>query len=118
VTPKEPPAGAEPPSAPPPRSQVVAPGARRPRLELVQVKGSPSEAEIEVIRRAIEESVVQERRERQASVWMRAGRAQGRRLGMTDYRDRFSHDDVWRLSARFPYGGREYSGLHGRGDAK
>jgi hypothetical protein len=49
---------------------------------------------------------------------MRAGRAQGRRLGMTDYRDRFSHEDAWRLSARFPYGGREYSGLDGRGDAK
>jgi hypothetical protein len=93
-------------------------GARRPRLELVGVSGSPTPEELEVIRGAIEEVVVQERRERQASVWMRAGRAQGRRLGMTDYRDRFSHEDAWRLSARFPYGGREYSGLDGRGDAK
>jgi hypothetical protein len=37
---------------------------------------------------------------------------------MLDYRDRFSHEDAWRLSARFPYGGREYPGLNGRGDAK
>jgi hypothetical protein len=73
---------------------------------------------MEVIRAAVEESVVQERREKQASVWMRAGRAQGRRLGMSDYRDRFSHEDAWRLSARFPYGGREYPGLDGRGDTK
>jgi hypothetical protein len=37
---------------------------------------------------------------------------------MFDYRDRFSSEDAWRLSARFPFGGREYSGLHGRGDAR
>jgi hypothetical protein len=91
---------------------------RRPRLEIVEVAGSPSEAELEILRRAVEEAVVQERREKQASVWMRAGRAQGRRLGMTDYRDRFSLEDAWRLSARFPYGGREFPGLNGRGDAK
>ena len=91
---------------------------RRPRLELVEVKGSPSDAELDVIRSAVEEAIVQDRRERQASVWMRAGRAQGRRLGMSDYRDRFSREDAWRLSARFPYGGREFPGLNGRGDAK
>jgi hypothetical protein len=37
---------------------------------------------------------------------------------MFDYRDRFSAEDAWRLSARFPFGGREYAGRHGRGDAK
>ena len=37
---------------------------------------------------------------------------------MLDYRDRFAKDDAWRLSARFPFGGREYPGLNGRADAK
>jgi hypothetical protein len=37
---------------------------------------------------------------------------------MFDYRDRFSSDDAWRLSTRFPFGGREYPGRHGRGDAR
>jgi hypothetical protein len=37
---------------------------------------------------------------------------------MYDYRDRFEAEDAWRLSARFPAGGREYPGLSGRGDAR
>jgi hypothetical protein len=37
---------------------------------------------------------------------------------MGDYRDRFDPEEAWRLSLRFPNGGREYPGLHGRGDAK
>ena len=90
----------------------------RPHLELVKVSGSPSDDEKDVIRMALEEMVEAERRERAGSLWMRAGRAQGRRLGMSDYRDRFAKEDAWRLSARFPYGGREYPGLVGRGDAR
>ncbi len=87
-------------------------------FESIDVTGNPSEEEVAAIGTALEELVEQERRGRAASVWRRAGRAQGRRLGMTDYRDRFSRDDAWRLSARFPFGGREYPGLIGRGDAK
>jgi len=37
---------------------------------------------------------------------------------MFDYRDRFTRDDAWRLSTRFPFGGREYPGRVGRGDTK
>jgi len=37
---------------------------------------------------------------------------------MGDYRDRFESAEAWRLSTRFPVGGREYPGLNGRGDAK
>jgi hypothetical protein len=90
----------------------------RPNLELVSVDGHPTDEQQKAIRKALEEMIVAERRERSGSLWMRAGRAQGRRLGMSDYRDRFARDDAWRLSARFPYGGREYPGLVGRGDAK
>jgi hypothetical protein len=88
------------------------------RLELVAVDGQPTEAEMKIIERAVEHHVERQRSAAAPSIWRRAGRAQGRRLGMFDYRDRFSAEDAWRLSARFPFGGREYSGLHGRGDAR
>ena len=94
------------------------PGVHRPRLKIVSIEGSVTETEQEAIQEALVEAVEEERRARRGSVWARSGRAQGRRLGMYDYRDRFSSDDAWRLSVRFPTGGREYQGLIGRGDAK
>ena len=115
---------------PPDRSEAGAPtnraapnpqspsGRRPPRLQIVSVSGNPNEEETAALRRALEEVVERERRTVGASLWKRAGRAQGRRLGMYDYRDRFEASDAWRLSARFPAGGREYPGLNGRGDAK
>ena len=91
---------------------------RRPRLELVSVEGAATEDE----KRAIEEALVQmveaERAATSSSLWLRAARSQGRRLGMLDYRDRFSREDAWRLSTRFPFGGREYPGRVGRGDTR
>ncbi len=91
---------------------------RRPRLELVSVGGHPTRSEERAIQTAVEEIVAAERHEREGSLWLRAGRAYGRRLGMLDYRDRFTREDAWRLSARFPAGGRDYPGLGGRGDAR
>ena len=91
---------------------------RRPNLEIVSVDGNASEAEQRVIEEALTELIESERHARATSVWLRAARGEARRLGMYDYRDRFSANDAWRLSARFPAGGREYSGLNGRGDAK
>lgn len=87
-------------------------------LELVAVDGNPTSGEQAAALEALERLVDLERQAVSGSLWLRAGRAQGRRLGMLDYRDRFSRDDAWRLSARFPLGGREYPGLAGRGDAK
>jgi len=94
------------------------PSKKRPRLELVSVDGNPTESELSAIAQALEQHVEDQRAAAAPSIWRRAGRAQGRRLGMFDYRDRFSAEDAWRLSARFPFGGREYAGRHGRGDAK
>ena len=91
---------------------------RRPRLEVVSVTGAPSEEEQRAIQAALEDAVEEERKARETSLWLRAARSQGRRLGMLDYRDRFRREDAWRLSARFPFGGREYSGRYGRGDTK
>jgi hypothetical protein len=94
---------------------------RRPdrrRLTLVDVTGNPTDEERRALEETLERVVEEERRATEASLWLRAGRAQGRRLGNLDYRDRFSREDAWRLSARFPFGGREYPGLNGRGDAK
>ena len=91
---------------------------RKPKLELVSIDGNPTESEKRALHEALEEMVEQERQATSSSVWLRAARSQGRRLGMLDYRDRFTRDDAWRLSARFPYGGREYPGRNGRGDTK
>jgi hypothetical protein len=92
---------------------------RRPRhLRLVSIDGNATEAEREVVLAALEHLVDREREVREISIWKRAARSQGRRLGMSDYRDRFSREDAWRLSTRFPFGGREYPGLVGRGDAR
>ena len=92
---------------------------RRPRrFEVVAVDGNPTEAERAAIETALEQELEVERAATAPSLWLRAGRSQGRRLGMYDYRDRFAHEDAWRLSLRMPAGGREYPGLNGRGDAK
>ena len=91
---------------------------RGPRMRLVSVDGNPTEQEKRALEAALEKLAEEERRARSSSAWLRAARAQGRRLGMFDYRDRFSAADAWRLSTRFPFGGREYPGLNGRADAK
>jgi hypothetical protein len=90
----------------------------RPRVEIESVSPPPTPEERAVLEAALREIVERERQARASSLWLRAARSQGRRLGMLDCRDRFAKDDAWRLSARFPFGGREYPGLNGRGDAK
>jgi hypothetical protein len=88
------------------------------RIELESISPAPTAEEERALRAALGELVERERQAASSSLWLRAARSQGRRLGMLDYRDRFAKDDAWRLSARFPFGGREYPGLNGRGDAK
>lgn len=90
----------------------------KPHLELVAIEGSPTEEEEGAIRAALEDLIEREREIAAPSVWKRAARGQGRRLGMLDYRDRFNNEDAWRLSTRFPSGGREYPGRVGRGDSR
>jgi hypothetical protein len=89
-----------------------------PRLEIVSVDGDPTPEERAAVERAVAAIVESERRAQSSSAWLRASRSKSRRLGMFDYRDRFTNEDAWRLSARFPFGGREYPGLVGRGDAR
>ena len=94
------------------------PRARRPELQIVDASGSPTPAELDAIKEALVEAVEDERKAHAASLWLRSARAQGRRLGMYDYRDRFQKEDAWRLSVRMPAGGREYPGRLGRGDTR
>ncbi len=89
-----------------------------PNIEITGVTGKPSTEDLTIISRALETAIEHEREATRPSLWLRGARAQGRRLGVFDYRDRLTHADSWRLSARFPFGGREYRGLWGRGDAK
>lgn len=88
------------------------------RLEIVSVDGNPTAAELQAAEEVIERLLESQRATATPSLWLRAARSQGRRLGMFDYRDRFESADAWRLSTRFPFGGREYPGRHGRGDAR
>lgn len=92
--------------------------ARRPHVELVAIAGNATDTERAAALEAIVALTEEERRAERSSVWLRSARAQGRRLGMYDYRDRFDAADAWRLSTRFPSGGREYPGRNGRGDTK
>jgi hypothetical protein len=87
-------------------------------LEIISVTPEPSAQERAALQGALGQIAASEMRARAASVWLRAGRARGRRLGMYDYRDRFDATDAWRLSLRFPTGGREYQGKPGRADAR
>ena len=87
-------------------------------VEITSISGNPTDEERAAIEVALADIIEREHRARAASIWRRASRSQGRRLGMSDYRDRFEVADAWRLSARFPFGGRKYQGLNGRGDAK
>jgi hypothetical protein len=87
-------------------------------LELVSIDGNPTEVERAAIEETLEQIVASERAQTRASLWRRASRSHARGLGIYDYRDRFSADDRWRLSTRFPFGGREYSGRAGRGDSR
>jgi hypothetical protein len=91
---------------------------RRRHLEVVSMEGAPSDLERLAIEEVLEQMLEAERAAASPSLWLRAARAHGRRLGMFDYRDRFSREDAWRLSTRFPFGGREYPGRYGRGDTK
>jgi hypothetical protein len=88
------------------------------RLEIVAVEGNPTAGELEAAKEVIARLVDSDRAAATPSVWLRAARSQGRRLGMFDYRDRFERAEAWRLSTRFPFGGREYPGRYGRGDTK
>jgi hypothetical protein len=88
------------------------------RIDVERISPPPTDEERAVLEAALEEIVERERQATASSLWLRAARSQGRRLGMLDYRDRFAKDDAWRLSTRFPFGGREYPGLNGRADAK
>lgn len=91
---------------------------RRTPLEIVHIQGDPTEDEREEIEAVLVKLIRTEIQESTPSLWARSGRAQSRRLGMFDYRDRFTQDDAWRLSVRMPFGGREYPGRWGRADTK
>jgi hypothetical protein len=67
---------------------------RRRHLELVQVAGNPTNEERRALGKALEALIESERQAGTPSMWLRAGRGQGRRLGMYDYRDRFSREDA------------------------
>ena len=87
-------------------------------FEIISITPRPGEDERGALETALTELMAAEKHGPSESLWALAGRARGRRLGLSDYGERLDAADVWRLSLRWPTGGREYQGLAGRADAR
>src|SRR5437588_3784062 len=61
---------------------AVKPHRKGVRFELVSVEGNPARDEYQAILRTLEDMLETEHEGRTPSLWLRASRAQGRRLGM------------------------------------
>jgi hypothetical protein len=80
-----------------------------------RIAPEPRPDDREAILAAVRELLRQEARRAQPSAWTLAGWTH-KRTGISDLKRRFPHP--WRMSARLGWGGREFPGLHGRGDAR
>ncbi len=83
----------------------------------IRITPEPSEEDREAILRAVRELLRAEERRARPPMWTVAGWTY-RRTGVMDLRKAAGELRAWTLSARLPWGGREYPGLIGRGDAK
>ncbi len=80
-----------------------------------RISPDPPPSEREAILRAMREVLEHEAALALPPLWTIAGWTH-KRTGVTDLGRWLPN--VWRLAARLPWGGREYPGLIGRGDAK
>jgi hypothetical protein len=81
----------------------------------VHVSPEPAPDDREAILAAVREVLRREEALARPSPWRLAGWT-AQRVGVRDLG--FSPDRRWALSARLPLGGRIFSGMNGRGDAK
>jgi hypothetical protein len=81
----------------------------------IDITPEPSEADREAILAAVREVLKREESFVRPSPWRLAGWT-GQRVGVIDLD--MPAGRRWALSARLPLGGRIFSGLNGRGDAK
>lgn len=74
----------------------------------MKISPEPSKDDAEVIRAALRKTLAREAENLEPNIWT----ISGWRAGIRDL------DVDWSLSNRMPWGGRQYSGLTGRGEAK
>ncbi len=77
----------------------------REHLELLEIRGNPTEEERTAIALALERTVGGEKRMISTPLWPLAVEARPASVGVVDYREDVTNEDAWRLSA--VSGGRE-----------
>lgn len=82
-----------------------------------RVVPDPPEADRQAIIKAVEEMLLRSERLARPAAWRLSGWV-NQRTGLTDLSGWVAAQRRWPLSARLPWGGREFVGLNGRGDAK
>jgi hypothetical protein len=82
-----------------------------------RIAPEPSPEEREAILRAVRDVLSREAEQARPAAWRLAGWLQ-QRVGINDIARWVPGARRWPLSARTPWGGRVFSGLNGRGDAK
>lgn len=83
----------------------------------IRIDPEPSPEDREAILAAVRELLAREASLARPSPWRLAGWVH-QRTGITDLARWVPAERRWPLSARLPWGGREYPGLVGRGDAR
>lgn len=82
-----------------------------------RITPEPSDEDRDAILAAVRETLRREVELAQPSEWRLAGRTE-HRAGMLDISRWVPDTGRWRLSSRFPRGGRVFNGMNGRSDAK
>ena len=83
----------------------------------VQITPEPSDAHRDAVLAAVRDLLNREEGLARPSAWRVSGWV-AQRTGITDLAKWLPSSRHWPLSSRMPWGGREFPGLNGRGDAK
>jgi hypothetical protein len=83
----------------------------------IEISPAPSDDHREAILASVRALLMRESSLARPSAWRLSGWI-AQRAGVTDLARWISPNRRWPASARMPWGGREFPGLNGRGDAK
>ena len=86
-------------------------------MSVFEAVPEPSPEDRQAIAAAVREVLRREEALARPAQW-RVASWTSRRTGASDLARTLAPGRAWVLSARMPWGGREFPGLHGRGDAK
>jgi hypothetical protein len=83
----------------------------------IVIKPEPSDEHRDAILASVRELLAREQSLARPAAWRVSGWV-AQRAGLTDLAKWLPPSRHWPLSSRMPWGGREFPGLNGRGDAK